>query len=354
MAMEDYRINKENGLEFGLYSLGDHMPNALTGKRVSAKERINQIVAEAKLAEEAGLDFFSVGESHQKYFVGQAHAVILGAVAQATEKIKIGSSATIVSTSDPVRIYENFATLDLLSNGRTEIIGGRASRLGLFDLLGYNVNDYEELFEEKFELLLKINENHRVNWEGNFRAPLKDAEVLPRPLNDKLPIWRAVGGPAESAIKAGLQGVPMTITLLGGPLPIFKRSIDAYRQSLKMKSYNPSDFPVATTGFFYAADDTKTALRELYPYVDQGMKLANGTGYHKRLFANGADMNDVMLVGSPQQIIEKMIYQYEELGHQRYLAQIDFGGMPFEKVMKNIEIIGTKILPEVKKYTKGK
>ena len=131
----------------------------------------------------------------------------------------------------------------------------------------------------------------------------------------------------------------MTITLLGGPLPIFKRSIDAYRQSLKMKSYNPSDFPVATTGFFYAADDTKTALRELYPYVDQGMKLANGTGYHKRLFANGADMNDVMLVGSPQQIIEKMIYQYEELGHQRYLAQIDFGGMPFEKVMKNIEII---------------
>ena len=216
MTMEDYRINKENGLEFGLYSLGDHMPNALTGKRVSAKERIDQIVAEAKLAEEAGLDFFSVGESHQKYFVGQAHAVILGAVAQATEKIKIGSSATIVSTSDPVRIYENFATLDLLSNGRAEIIGGRASRLGLFDLLGYNVNDYEELFEEKFELLLKINENHRINWEGNFRAPLKDAEVLPRPLNDKLPIWRAVGGPAESAIKAGLQGVPMTITLLGG------------------------------------------------------------------------------------------------------------------------------------------
>src|SRR5699024_3114624 len=129
MTMEDYRINKENGLEFGLYSLGDHMPNALTGKRVSAKERIDQIVAEARL------DFFSVGESHQKYFVGQAHAIILGAVAQATEKIKIGSSATIVSTSDPVRIYENFATLDLLSNGRAEIIGGRASRLGLFDLL---------------------------------------------------------------------------------------------------------------------------------------------------------------------------------------------------------------------------
>ncbi|WP_172573843.1 LLM class flavin-dependent oxidoreductase, partial [Ligilactobacillus agilis] len=158
MSMTDYRINPKTGLEFGLYSLGDHMPDALTGERVSAKERVNQIIQEAKLAEDAGLDFFSIGESHQQYFVGQAHAVLLGAVAQATSKIKLGSAATIVSTSDPVRIYENFATIDLLSNGRAEIIGGRASRLGLFELLGYNVSDYEELFEEKFELLLKIIE----------------------------------------------------------------------------------------------------------------------------------------------------------------------------------------------------
>lgn len=179
MSMQDYRINPKNGLEFGLYSLGDHMPDALTGERVSAKERVDQIVQEAVLAEQAGLDFFSIGESHQKYFVGQAHAVMLGAVSQATEKIKIGSAATIVSTSDPVRIYENFATLDLLSNGRAEIIGGRASRVGLFELLGYDLRDYEELFEEKFELLLKINQEKFVTWEGNFRAPLKNAEVLP-------------------------------------------------------------------------------------------------------------------------------------------------------------------------------
>lgn len=352
MSMTDYRINPKNGLEFGLYSLGDHMPDALTGERVSAEERVNQIIQEAKLAEDAGLDFFSIGESHQQYFVGQAHAVLLGAVAQATSKIKLGSAATIVSTSDPVRIYENFATIDLLSNGRAEIIGGRASRLGLFELLGYNVSDYEELFEEKFELLLKINQEKRITWQGNFRAPLHDAEILPRPLNDKLPIWRAVGGPAESAIKAGMQGVPMAIAMLGGPVAIFKRSVDAYRQSLRLSGYQPTDFPVATTGLFYAAADTKTALREFYPYVDKGITLANGTGFNKRLFANGAKIQDVMAIGSPQAIIEKILYQYEQFGHQRYMAQIDFGGLPFEKVMKNIEIIGKDILPAIKKYTR--
>ena len=352
MSMQDYRINPKNGLEFGLYSLGDHMPDALTGERISAKERVDQIVQEAVLAEQAGLDFFSIGESHQKYFVGQAHAVMLGAVSQATEKIKIGSAATIVSTSDPVRIYENFATLDLLSNGRAEIIGGRASRVGLFELLGYDLKDYEELFEEKFELLLKINQEKFVTWEGNFRAPLKNAEVLPRPLNDKMPIWRAVGGPAESAIKAGRQGVPMAIAMLGGPVSIFKRSVLAYRESLAINGYNPDDFPVATTGLFYTAKDSQTALREFYPYVNKGIEIANGTGFNKRLFANGAHPKDVMAIGSPQQIIEKILYQYEEFGHQRYMAQIDFGGMPFKKVMENIEMIGTTILPAVKKYTK--
>lgn len=354
MSVQDYRINPKNGLEFGLYSLGDHMPDALTGERISAKERVDQIVQEAVLAEQAGLDFFSIGESHQKYFVGQAHAVMLGAVSQATKKIKIGSAATIVSTSDPVRIYENFATLDLLSNGRAEIIGGRASRVGLFELLGYDLKDYEELFEEKFELLLKINQEKFVTWEGNFRAPLKNAEVLPRPLNDKMPIWRAVGGPAESAIKAGRQGVPMAIAMLGGQVSIFKRSVMAYRESLAINGYNPDDFPVATTGLFYAAKDSQTALREFYPYVNKGIEIANGTGFNKRLFANGAHPKDVMAIGSPQQIIEKILYQYEEFGHQRYMAQIDFGGMPFKKVMENIEMIGTTILPAVKKYTKEK
>ena len=220
--MEKYRIDQSKGLEFGLYTLGDHIPNPLTGERISAEQRIHEIIELAKLAEQAGIDFFSVGESHQEYFATQAHSVVLAAIAQATSKIKIASSSTIISTSDPVRVYEDFATIDLISKGRTEIIAGRASRIGLFDLLGYNVRDYEELFEEKFELLLKINEEEVVNWSGQFRAPLNNARVIPRPQNGSMPIWRAVGGAPASAIKAGYAGVPMFLATLGGPATSFK------------------------------------------------------------------------------------------------------------------------------------
>ncbi|MEH7381064.1 LLM class flavin-dependent oxidoreductase [Bacillus sp. JJ1533] len=349
--MKKYRIDQSKGLEFGIYTLGDHIPNPHTGERISSQQRIHEIIELAKLAEQAGIDFFSVGESHQEYFTTQAHSVVLGAIAQATEKIKIGSSSTIISTSDPVRVYEDFATIDLISNGRTEIIAGRASRIGLFDLLGYNVRDYEELFEEKFDLLLKINNEEVVNWSGKFRAPLRNATVIPRPMEGTLPIWRAVGGPPASAIKAGFAGVPMFLATLGGPASSFKISVDAYREAAKQSGHDPSNLPIATAGFFYAAETTQQAQREVYPHINQGMTLINGRGYPKQHFAQGADTRDVMNVGSPQQIIEKILYQHEVFGHQRYIAQMDFGGIPFENLRKNIELIGNEILPAIKKYT---
>ncbi|MFT8311846.1 MAG: LLM class flavin-dependent oxidoreductase [Sporolactobacillus sp.] len=352
--MRKYRIDSSKGLEFGIYTLGDHLPDPVTGERISAEQRIHEIIEYAKLADQAGIDFFSVGESHQDYFATQAHAVVLGAIAQATKKIKIGSSSTIISTSDPVRVYENFATIDLISDGRAEIIAGRASRIGLFDLLGYNLRDYEELFEEKFDLLLKINEEEIVNWKGNFRAPLTNAKILPRPKNGSLPIWRAVGGTAASAMKAGYAGVPMFMAHLGGPAAIFKRTIDAYRESAQASGFDPAELPVTTAGFFYTAESTQQALRELYPRINEGMKKTNGQGFSKQLFAQGADPHSIINVGSPQQIIEKILYQYELFGHQRYIAQIDFGGMPFDKVMKNVEVIGTEIVPAIKKYTAKK
>lgn len=349
--MEKYRIDQSKGLEFGLYTLGDHIPNPNTGERISAEQRIHEIIELAKLAEQAGIDFFSVGESHQEYFTTQAHSVVLAAIAQATEKLKIASSSTIISTSDPVRVYEDFATIDLISKGRTEIIAGRASRVGLFELLGYNVRDYEELFEEKFELLLKINEEEVINWSGQFRAPLNNVKVIPRPKNGSLPIWRAVGGPPASAIKAGYAGVPMMLATLGGPATSFKVSIDAYREAAERSGFDPSTLPVATAGFFYTAETTQQALSEAYPHVNTGMKLINGREYPEQHFAQGTDTRNVMNIGSPQQIIEKILYQHELFGHQRYIAQMDFGGVPFEKLMKNIELIGTEILPAIKKYT---
>ncbi|WP_340001920.1 LLM class flavin-dependent oxidoreductase [Oceanobacillus sp. FSL K6-0127] len=352
--MENYRIDTSKGLEFGLYTLGDHISDPHTGKRISAEQRIHEIIELAKLAEQAGIDFFSVGESHQDYFTTQAHSVVLAAIAQATSKIKIASSSTIISTLDPVRVYEDFATIDLISKGRAEIIAGRASRIGLFDLLGYDLRDYEELFEEKFELLLEINKNEVINWSGQFRAPLNNAKVIPRPKEGSLPIWRAVGGAPASAIKAGYAGVPMFLAMLGGPATSFKRSIDAFREAASQSGFDPAELPISTAGFFYAAETTGQAQREYYPYINEGMKLTNGRGYPKQHFAQGADPRDVMNIGSPQQIIEKILYQHEVFGHQRYIGQMDFGGVPFEKLKKNIELIGTEILPAIKKHTARK
>ncbi|MEI2400858.1 LLM class flavin-dependent oxidoreductase [Paenibacillus phytohabitans] len=349
--MKKYRIDQSKGLEFGIYTLGDHMPNPHTGKRISANQRIQEIIELAKLAEQAGIDFFGVGESHQEYFVTQAHSVVLAAIAQATEKIKIGSSSTIISTSDPVRVFEDFATIDLISDGRTEIIAGRASRVGLFELLGYNIRDYEELFEEKFQLLLKINEEEVINCSGQFREPLRNAKILPRPKSGSLPIWRGVGGTPASAMKAGYAGVPMTQATLGGAASLFKERIDAYREAARINGFDPHTLPVATTGFFYIAETTQEALKEYYPHINEGAVLANGRGFSKQMFAQGVDVRNILNVGSPQQIIEKILYQHELFGHQRYIAQLDLAGVPYDKLVKNIELIGTEILPAIRKFT---
>ncbi|HIZ54424.1 LLM class flavin-dependent oxidoreductase [Enterococcus eurekensis] len=345
------KFDESKGIEFGIYTLGDHIKNPHTGEILSAETRLKNIKEMAILTEQAGLDAFMVGESHQDHFVTQAHAIVLAMIAEATEKITISSGATIVSTSDPVRIFENFSTIDLMSNGRVELVGGRASRVGLFELLGYDLADYEELFEEKFDLLLKLNQSEYINWEGKFRAPLRNAHVLPRPLDGQLPIWRAVGGGPGSAVRAGRAGVPMYMAHLAGAAQSFKYTIDTYRQSAAEAGYDPASLPISTAGLFYVADTTQDAMREFYPHVNEGMRLSNGQGFPKQAFVHSKDPRSILNVGSPQEIIEKILYQHELFGHQRYIAQLDFGGVPFDKVMKNIELIGNEILPAVKKYT---
>ncbi|SCA98970.1 Luciferase [Bacillus mycoides] len=349
--MEKYRIDTSKGIEFGLYSIGDHILNPYDGSKISAEKRIHELIETAKLADEAGIDVFAVGESHQAHFTTQAHTVILGAIAQATKNIKIASSATVLSTSDPVRVYEDFATIDLISNGRAEIVAGRGSRIGGYSLLGYDVNYYEELFEEKMDLLLKINKEESVTWKGQFRTPLEHAAIIPRAKNNNMPIWRAVGGPPASAIKAGRAGVPMMLTTLGGPAVNFKVSVDAYREAAEQSGFDPATLPIATTSLFYTAENSQDALSEYYPHINAGMLALRGGGYPKQQFTNAVDHRDALMIGSPQQIIEKMLYQYELFGQQRFMAQIDFGGVPFDKIEKNIELIATEIMPAVRKYT---
>lgn len=344
-------FDESKGLEFGIYSLGDHIADPLTNKRISAKQRIQEIVEAAKLAEQAGLNVYDLGESHQEFFVSQAQSVILSAIVQATSTIKIASASTLVSVADPVRIFEDFATLDLLSNHRIELVGGRASRLGAFDLLGYSVEDYEALFEEKFKLLQLINREEYVTWQGQFRAPLNKAHIIPRPESNHLQIWRAVGGPPGSAIAAGRDGIPMVLAHLSGPVSYYKRTIDLYREQARLSGYDPATLPITTAGFFYVADTTAKALRDYYPYVNTAFSHSNGQSFPKQTFAQANDAHSIINVGSPDEIIEKLVYQHEQFHMQRYIAQIDMGGLPFIKIMENIETIGSKILPALRKYT---
>ncbi|CAM3624697.1 LLM class flavin-dependent oxidoreductase [Erysipelothrix urinaevulpis] len=334
--------------EIGIYSLGDYLHDPATGKRISEQERIEQIINAAKLADELGLDIFALGESHQEHFISQAHAVILGAIARETNNITLSSSATIVSTSDPVRIYENFTTIDLMSNGRAEIVGGRASRLGLFELLGYNVRDYETLFEEKFELLLKLNKEDKITWRGRFRAPLEDAVLYPKPLRGSLPIWRAVGGPPQSAVLAGQQGVPMMLATLAGPASLFNHSVEAYRKNYQAFGHNLDEMRVGVTNLFHTAETDEKAFKNFYQYVNNTFINSNGHPFNREAYVDALDIRNVILVGSPQTIIDKILYQYEIYNNDRVMLQLDLGGMPWDQVDYNIRMIAEVIAPAVR------
>lgn len=341
-----------NEFKIGIYTLGDYVSNAENGDLISEQQRIEEIISAAKLADEYKLDAYAVGESHQEHFISQAHALILAAIARETKDIIISSSASIISTSDPVRIYENFATLDLLSNGRAEIVGGRASRIGLFDLLGFDVRDYEALFEEKFNLLLTLNREEVINWTGNYRPDLNNAVLYPKPLQKHLPIWRAVGGPAESAIKAGMQGVPMMLATLAGPVNHFNHSVNTYRNMFSQYHDDLSNMQVGITGLFYVDETDEKAYKRFYRFLDHGFRHANGHGLNPEAYRSALDIRNALLVGSPETIIEKIVYQYETYGHVRHMFQLDIGGMPFADVERQIKVIGEVIAPEVKRRIK--
>lgn len=332
-------------LEIGLYTLGDYISDAKTGHKITEAERMEEILAAARLADEVGLDVFSVGESHQEHFISQAHALILAAIARETKSIRISSSATILSTSDPVRVYENFATVDILSKGRAELVAGRASRIGLFSLLGYDVRDYDALFEEKFELLLKLNREERITWQGKYRAALTDAVLYPKPLQASLPIWRAVGGTPQSAYAAGRQGVPMMLATLAGPVSRFNQAVTAYRETFA--EYHEGRPKVGITSFFHVGETDEAAFKNFYSYVNHTMRYVNGAGFSKEVYRSVLDIRNAMLVGSVDTIVEKLVYQYKTYKHDRHLLQMDLGGMPYDVIERSIPLIAKEIIPRV-------
>jgi probable LLM family oxidoreductase len=349
-------ITIHNGIEIGIYSLADIGPDPLTGITITPKQRMNEMIQAAKLADEAGLDVFGVGEHHRLDYASSSPAVILAAIAQATNRIKLTSTTSVLSTLDPVRLFEDFATLDLLSDGRAEILAGRGAFIESFPLFGYSTNDYDELFTEHMGLLLQLNRNERVSWSGDFRSPLKNAEISPRPIQEEIPIWIGVGGTPESAVRAGKFGVGMALAILGGDPLRFKPLVDLYRKT-GMEAGNSSEaLKVAVTGHAYISETTQQAKDEFFPYYSNYWSYVNrqrgmGTRMSRADFEHIASPNTALLVGSPQQIVEKVLHQHELFGHKRFLAQVDIGGLPYHKVAKNIELLATKVVPVIKKAT---
>lgn len=347
-------MNQNSRFEIGIYTLADIGQDPLTGQTVSTKQRIEEIIQAAKLADEAGLDIFGVGEHHRLDYAVSSPAVILAAIARETKKIKLTSTTSVLSTLDPVRLFEDFATLDLLSDGRAEILAGRGAFIESFPLFGYSTNDYDELFTEHMDLLLRLNKDERVTWSGNFRSSLRDAEIAPRPLQEQLPIWIGVGGTPESAVRAGKFGVGMALAILGGDPKRFKPLVDLYRQAGNEAGHLPEQLKVGVTGHAYIAETTEQAKDEFYPYYSHYWYYVNrqrgfGSKMSREDFEHLASPNTALFVGSPELIVEKILHQYELFGHTRFLAQVDIGGLPFHKVAKNIELLATEVVPQVRK-----
>jgi probable LLM family oxidoreductase len=351
--------SNHNGIEIGIYTLADIGPDPLTNKTITPKQRMDEMIQAAKLADEAGLDVFGVGEHHRLDYASSSPAVILAAIAQATNRIKLTSTTSVLSTLDPVRLFEDFATLDLLSDGRAEILAGRGAFIESFPLFGYSTNDYDELFTEHMELLLQLNKNDRVTWSGNFRSSLRNAEISPRPIQEQIPIWIGVGGTPESAVRAGEFGVGMALAILGGDPLRFKHLVDLYRKAGMEAGHSPDVLKVGVTGHAFIAETTQQAKDEFFPYYSNYWSYVNrqrgmGSRMSRADFEHMASPNTALFVGSPQQIVEKVLHQHELFGHTRFLAQVDIGGLPYHKVAKNIELLATEVAPVIKKATSKK
>ncbi|QUG43589.1 LLM class flavin-dependent oxidoreductase [Psychrobacillus sp. INOP01] len=343
-------------MEIGVYTFGDLGPNPHTGETIGTSQRLKEVIELAKMADEAGLDIFGVGEHHRLDYTVSSPAVILSAIAQATERIKLTSATSVLSTLDPVRLFEDFATLDQISDGRAEIIAGRGAFVESFPLFGYDLDDYDALFEEKVKLLQQLNREAVVTWRGQHRPALTNAMIAPRPVQDEIPIWIGVGGTPESAVRAGRLGTGMALAILGGDPKRFKPLVDLYRQAGAEAGHSPEKLSIGVTGHTYIANDSQQAKDEFYPYYSNYWSYVNrqrgmGTRMSRADFEHMASPETALFVGSPQQVIEKILNQYELYGHQRFVAQLDIGGQPFSTVVKGLELLATEVAPVIRRET---
>ena len=339
-------------MEIGLYTFGElgQMPG---GGWASPAERTRQLVDEMVLADEVGLDVFAIGEHHRPDFVVSSPAVVLAAGAERTKRIRLSSAVSVLSSDDPVRVFQDFATLDLLSGGRAEIMAGRGSFIESFPLFGQDLHDYDELFAEKLELLLTVRDHERVNWPGSrHRSAIDDRGVFPRPLQDRLPVWVAVGGTPESAVRAGTLGLPMALAIIGGMPERFAPFAEIFRRAARQAGHDPAP-PMSINSHGYVADTSQRAAAEAWPPLEAMMnRIGRERGFSpmtRASFDASRGLRGADFVGSPAEIVDKILFQHEIFHHERFLLQVIGGGMPHVQVMRSIELFGTEVAPAVRK-----
>jgi probable LLM family oxidoreductase len=337
--------------EIGLFTFGEITADPATGRPIDPAVRLREFIDLAILADQAGLDVFGVGEHHRPDFAIASPPVVLAAIAQATERIRLTSTVTVLSTADPVKVFEDFATVDLISAGRAEITAGRGAYTESFPLFGFDLDDYDELFDEKLDLLLRLNRDEHVTWHGKHRPGLADEGIYPRPVQAELPVWIAVGGTPASVVRAGRNGLPLYLAILGQP-ERFAPLADLYRQHGTDAGNDPGGLRIGVTSHFHVDTTSQRARDTFYPYysryIGSNMPGARGQLLPRDAFDNWAAPRGALFAGSPQEIVDKIMWEHELLGHDRFLAQIGLGGLPFADTARSIELLATDVLPVVR------
>ena len=337
-------------MELGLYTFAETTPDESGRGITPPPKRMRELVEEAELAEQVGLDVFGVGEHHRPDFIVSSPAVVLAAMAARTSRIRLTSAVTVLSSDDPVRVFQDFATLDLLSSGRAEIMAGRGSFIESFPLFGYDLEDYDSLFEEKLDLLLRIREDGPLTWSGQHRAPLRSQVVMPRPIQQPLPVWIAVGGTPASAERTGRLGLPMALAIIGGAPERFAPFAEIHREAARLAGHDPARLALSINGHGHIAESSERAAEEYWPGHERSMrKIGLERGWAPPTRAQYDLLRGprgALLVGDPTTVAEKILFQYEIFRNTRYLIYLM--GMPHRTVMRAIELFGTKVAPLVR------
>ncbi|MDQ1145697.1 putative LLM family oxidoreductase [Bacillus sp. SORGH_AS 510] len=340
-------------MEIGISTFVETTPDVQTGEVISHAQRIREVVEEIVLADQIGLDVFGVGEHHRKDYAASSPAVVLAAAASQTKRIRLTSAVTVLSSADPVRVFQDFATLDAISNGRAEIMAGRGSFIESFPLFGYNLRDYDELFEEKVDLLLKLRESEKVTWEGRHRPAINNLGVYPRPVQDPLPVWIGSGGNTESVIRAGVLGLPLVLAIIGGSPVRFAPLVKLYKRAAVQAGHDLSKLSVASHSHGFIAETTQLAADKFFPSTQQAMNVLGrerGWGhYDQSSFDAARSFEGALYVGDSETVAQKIIHLRKNVGITRFFLHVPVGTMPHDEVMRAIELLGKEVAPRVRK-----